>query len=56
MVFGSIIGGNRNLKNITLNDIDGTDKFTVRDDDGAPVLQVDSLGNLKIRGAVQKYV
>ena len=55
MIGAGSIGASAGGKFITFNDIAGNDKGGFKDADGAIVMQVDSLGNLKIRGEVQKY-
>jgi hypothetical protein len=41
-------------KKMMLKDNAGADSFIIADSDGVPIFQVDSLGNVKIRGSVQK--
>ena len=45
------IGG---AKTMNLNDAAGSDKFQIKDSDGFVLFEVDSLGNLKVRGTIGK--
>ena len=46
--------GSRPTKTFQLNDSDGTDKVIVKDSRGFTVAEIDSLGNIKIKGAMKK--
>ena len=54
MFGGGSFGSLRKAKTIKLNDIAGSDKFEIKDSDGAVVFSVDSKGNVLCRGIVGK--
>ena len=41
-------------KTIQLNDRAGTDEFVIKDSDGFPIFKVDSSGNVKTKGRIDR--
>ena len=46
--------GHRPTKSVQLNDSSGTDKFTIKDSRGFPVIELFSNGNIKLKGNMVK--
>ena len=49
-MFSSLGGG----KSITFNDKAGVDSLTLKDSDGFPIFRVDSQGNIKYKGRLER--
>ena len=54
MIGGGKVGHSGTSKTVRLNDVDGTDNFTIKDADGVPIFKVDSKGVVKTRRGIQR--